>query len=72
MEGHESLISFLGWFALTYYWFYVNLTFAGTIQQAIVNHNDAIRQEALQKHEDEDEDEDKDEDEDEDEDEGKV
>ena len=53
MERHEDLISFLGWFALTYAWLSVNLTFAGAIQQAIANHNDAIRQETFQELEDE-------------------
>ena len=50
------MIRFLGWFTLTYFWLSANLTFANAIEKAIDNHNDAIRQEALQEIEDEDED----------------
>ena len=50
----DALISFLGWAALTYSWLNINLTFFRAIGQAITNHNDAIRQEALQEDEDED------------------
>ena len=50
----DSLITFLGWAALTYSWLYINFTFAAAIAQAIENHNDAIRQEALQELEAED------------------
>ena len=57
----DALISFLGWAALTYSWLHVNLTFFGAIGQAITNHDNSIRQEALQELKDEDEDEDEDE-----------
>ena len=57
----DALISFFGWAALTDSWLHVNLTFFGAIGQAIENHNDAIRQEALQELQDENEDEDEDE-----------
>ena len=53
----EAFIGFLGWTALTYSWLKINFAFFGAIDQAIMNHNDAIRQEALQELEDEDEDE---------------
>ena len=52
--GLDTMISFLGWAALTYSWLHINLTFAGAICQAIENHNDAIRQEVLQELETED------------------
>ena len=52
--GLDSLINFFGWAAFTYYWLFINLTFAAAIGQAIENHNDAIRQEVLQKLEAED------------------
>ena len=51
----ETLISFFGWTALTYSWLNINLTFFRAIGQTIKNHNDAIRQEALQELENEDE-----------------
>ena len=57
MKDLDAMISFLGWFALTYSWFRINLTFANAVYQAINVHNNAIRQEALQELEDEDEDE---------------
>ena len=41
-------INFLGWAALTYYWLNANFRFAAAINQAIRDHNDAIRQQALQ------------------------
>ena len=50
----DSLITFLGWATLTYSWLRINFTFAAAIGQAIENHNDAIRQEALQELEVED------------------
>ena len=43
-----TLINFLGWAALTYYWLHANFIFVNAIGQAIENHNDAIRQQALQ------------------------
>ena len=53
----DDLISFFGWTALTYSWLQANLTFFGAIGQVITNHNNSIRQEALQELKDEDEDE---------------
>ena len=50
----DSLITFLGWATLTYSWLHINFTFAAAIGQAIENHNDAIREEFLQKQEAED------------------
>ena len=50
----DSLITFLGWATLTYSWLHINFVFAAAIGQAIENHNDAIRQEALQELEAED------------------
>ena len=64
--GRDSLISLFGWAALTYYWLHANFTFVNAIEQAIENHNDAIRQEALQElraYEADDEEESEDEDE---------
>ena len=55
MEDLDVLISLFGWFALTYYWLNANLTFVGAIAQAIENHNNAIRQEVLQRLKAEDE-----------------
>ena len=55
MMDLDAMITFFGWVALTYSWLNINLTFANAIRQAIENHNDAIRQEALQELEDEDE-----------------
>ena len=58
-----TLVNFLGWAALTYYWLNTNLRFAAAINQALQDHNDAIRQQALQElraDPEEDEDEDKD------------
>ena len=43
-----TLVNFLGWAALTYYWLNANLNFAAAINQAIQDHNNAIRQQALQ------------------------
>ena len=43
-----TLVNFLGWAALTYHWLNANLLFAAAINQAIQDHNDAIRQQALQ------------------------
>ena len=45
MNNLDSLITFLGWAALTYSWFNINFTFASAIRQAIEDHNDAIREE---------------------------
>ena len=50
----DSLITFLGWAALTYSWLHINFTFAAAIGQAIENHNDAIREEFFQELEAED------------------
>ena len=41
----DSLITFLGWAALTYSWLHINFIFASAIGQAIENHNDEIRAE---------------------------
>ena len=46
--GLDSLITFLGWAAFTYSWLHINVTFFAAIEQAIENHNNAIRQQALQ------------------------
>ena len=43
-----TLVNFLCWAALTYYWLNANFRFAAAINQAIRDHNDAIRQQALQ------------------------
>ena len=43
-----TLVNFLGWAALTYYWLDANWRFGAAINQAIRDHNDAIRQQALQ------------------------
>ena len=43
-----TLINFLGWAALTYYWLHAKFHFADAIYQAIQDQNDAIRQQALQ------------------------
>ena len=50
--GLGTFFNFLGWATywghLTYSWLHINLTFASAISQAIQNHNDEIRQKALQ------------------------
>ena len=46
--GLGTFFNFLCWATLTYSWLHVNLTFASAISQAIQNHNDEIRQKALQ------------------------
>ena len=38
MNNLDSLINFLGWAALTYYWLHINITFASAIRQAIEDH----------------------------------
>ena len=43
MNNLDSLINFLGWAALTYYWLHINITFASAIRQAIEDHNDDMR-----------------------------
>ena len=43
-----TLVTFLYWAALTYYCLDANWRFAAAIHQAIQDHNDAIRQQALQ------------------------
>ena len=54
----DSFITCLGWAALTYSWIHVNFIFANVvgeaINQAIENHNDAIREEFFQELEAED------------------
>ena len=47
MNNLDSLITFLGWAALTYSWLNINFTFASAIRQAIEDHNDTIRAEFL-------------------------
>ena len=47
MNNFDSLITFLGWAALTYFWLNINFTFASAIRQAIEDHNDTIREEFL-------------------------
>ena len=42
MRSHV-MINFLGWFALTYAWLTINITFANAIAEAIDRHNDDIR-----------------------------
>ena len=44
----DTFFNFLGWATLTYSWLHINLRFYSAISQAIQNHNDAIRQKALQ------------------------
>ena len=44
MNNLDSLITFLGWAALTYSWLNINFTFASAIRQAIKDHNDTIRE----------------------------
>ena len=39
MNNLDSLITFLGWAALTYSWLNINFTFASAIRQAIEDHN---------------------------------
>ena len=63
MKNLDAMISFLGWAALTYAWLDINFTFASAICQAISDHNDSIRQEAIQELEYDADDEDTDEDE---------
>ena len=48
MNNLDSLITFLGWAALTYSWLNINFTFASAIRQAIEDHNDTIREEFFQ------------------------
>ena len=43
-----TLITFLYWAALTYYCLDANWRFAAAIRQALQDHNDAIRQQAIQ------------------------
>ena len=43
MRSHYAMINFLGWFALTYAWLTINITFANAIAEAIENHNNEIR-----------------------------
>ena len=43
----DSLISFCGWAGLTFVWFNVNMTFVTAIEKAILQHNRAIRRQAL-------------------------
>ena len=54
----DDFITCLGWAALTFYWGYFNCVFANivgeAINQAIENHNDAIREEFFQELEAED------------------
>ena len=54
----DSFITCLGWAALTCYWGYFNFIFANVvgeaINQAIENHNDAIREEFFRELEAED------------------
>ena len=45
-----NLIAFLGWAALTYSWLSVNLTFFGSIFNAIDSHNESIRTKAIKKY----------------------
>ena len=54
----KGFINFLGWVTLTYSWLHVNLAFAAAIIEALENHDDAIRQEALQELCEEDEEQD--------------
>ena len=54
----KGFINFLRWVTLTYSWLHVNVAFAAAILEAIENHNDAIRQEALQELCEEDEEQD--------------
>ena len=54
MNNLDSLITFLGWAALTYSWLNINFTFASAIRQAIEDHNDTIREEFFQELEAED------------------
>ena len=48
----DDFITCLGWAALTWHWVYFNCIFANivgeAINQAIENHNDAIREEFFQ------------------------
>ena len=46
--GLDTFFNFLSWAALTYSWLHINLRFSSAISQAIQNHNDGIRQRALQ------------------------
>ena len=55
-----TLINFLGWAALTYDWPHANFHFVDAIYQAIQDHNDAIRQQALQELDADDEEEESD------------
>ena len=43
MRSHYAMINFLGWFALTYAWLTINITFANAIAEAIDCHNDDMR-----------------------------
>ena len=45
---NPTMVNFLYWAALTYYWLNANFRFAAAINQAIRDHNDTIRQQALQ------------------------
>ena len=60
---NPTMVNFLYWAALTYYWLNANFRFAAAINQAIRDHNDAIRQQALQELLDEQEEYDDDDDE---------
>ena len=64
----NTVLRFLGWAGLTYMWLEANCVFFNAIADAIHQHNEQIRQKAIedfQESESEDESEDKSEDEDE-------
>ena len=70
----NTVLRFLGWAALTYMWLDVNLLFFDAIADVIHQHNEQMRQKAIEEYEDanESEGESEDESEDENEDENEV
>ena len=45
-----SLMNFLGWGILTFMWFEINRMFFYAIAQAIIEHNEHVRQNAIEEY----------------------